>query len=91
MTAPTRWSDEWIDALVDEVCRDAGGTIRDFEHELARRVAREAFEEAANQRKKIPPAHTYASENADVYRAYDAGADKMESLIRARAKEVAGG
>jgi len=36
----------------------------------------------------IPRAHTYASENADIYRAQDDARDRIAAALRAEAKEV---
>ena len=50
--------------------------------EAARRDEREANITAC--RKAVPRAHTYASENADIYRAGDAARDMCIAAIRAR-------
>ena len=50
--------------------------------EAARREEREANISAC--RKAVPRAHTYASENADIYRAGDAARDMCIAAIRAR-------
>lgn len=50
---------------------------------------RAAFEECAEIAENAgPKAHTYASENADVYRAYDDARDEIAVAIRARLREI---
>jgi hypothetical protein len=54
--------------------------------EAARREEREA--NIAACQKAVPRAHTYASENADIYRAGDAARDRCIEAIRAALKET---
>lgn len=53
---------------------------------LYRRGVAEIWEEAAKIAETIyPPAHTYASENAQIYRAQDETMRKIAAAIRTRA------
>ena len=58
-------------------------------HAAFRAVAAAALKEAAARcHKAVPLAHTYTSENADIYRAADYARDRCVAAIRALLEEV---
>ena len=54
--------------------------------ELANEVRREVIKEAI-KRINIGPAHTYASENADMYRGFDRGTARSLDILRSLCDE----
>lgn len=79
--------------ILEAIARARAEGIQEGRDYTTRLVNERAFAEgAASEReariaaikKACPRAHTYASENADVYRAFDAGAEKAMTAIRAR-------
>ena len=59
------------------------GPIMDWEYAIARAVRDATLEEAAKACESFGRAHTYASENADHYRGFDAGTFACAKRIRA--------
>lgn len=87
-------SDEECDALARSVWEADGADQREESacgerRALIRAAVARGMEMAAGICKEaVPRAHTYASENADVYRAADGARDRCIKAILARAKET---
>lgn len=82
---------EWVRVACEAMCDAIGGTPSSFEDHALAAIAAVAprIQQAERERclaaggKAWPKAHTYASENAELYRAQDEAARRVLAAIRA--------